>query len=479
MTLRSNARTIIAIDRSCECGSLLRLRSALLFAASFLLLAAMSRPGAAADAVAPTIPGLVVSAPTASGPVPGSVVQPQPGLFDAPTKPKTATASADPGPTADPASKSKSTAGSAGKATKTKVRTSSVTPKTSTASETRIVALVNDAPITGFEVQQRSRFLALSTNIGDKARANMTAIAKDPRTNERLKAILQETVKDNQGKSRDQVIAAFEKRKQAFVQQLQQQAIASARSSVLPGMAKQALDELIEEHLKLGEAKKLSVKVSETEVNKVFEDMAKRNKMSAKEFASHIARQGADASVIRSRLRASLAWREVVRRRYGHQITVSQRDIEQMAQKDSGEAALELQLHRITLSTTGNVDQKAIAARLIEANTLRGQFKGCTGSAALAKSKDNAKFEDLGFKALNTFGEPTRSLLLSARDGEMLPANLGASGVELYAVCGRRAQKVDDDKRQAAENALTSREFEKLAQRYLYDLRKDALIEMR
>ena len=61
----------------------------------------------------------------------------------------------------------------------------------------------------------------------------------------------------------------------------------------------------------------------------------------------------------------------------------------------------------------------------------------------------------------------------------MLPANLSAAGVELYAVCGRRAVKVDEEKRQAAESQLTMQEFDKLAQRYLHDLRKDSLIEMR
>jgi peptidyl-prolyl cis-trans isomerase SurA len=70
-------------------------------------------------------------------------------------------------------------------------------------------------------------------------------------------------------------------------------------------------------------------------------------------------------------------------------------------------------------------------------------------------------------------------LLLNAKDGEMLPANLSANGVELYAVCGRRLQKIDEAKRQAAENKLTMQQFDQLSQRYMHDLRKDALIEMR
>lgn len=422
----------------------------------------------------PSIPGLVVSVP--SGPAPGPVSAP--GLFVTP-------------PTQAPAS----TPPAAKKAEpKKKVapvkKTAKAQPPTATdATEgsdgppqkggTSIVALVNDEPITGFAVEQRARFMALSTNISDKVRARMQAFAQDPKTNERLKAILQETIAANPGKSREQVIAAFEARKKAFVTSLQKQAVEGARSGSLPGMRKQALQELIEERLKLQEAKKLSITVADADVEKVFKDMAQRNKMSSAEFAQHVTAQGADANVIKSRLRASLAWREVVRKRYGHQINVSQRDIESLAVRAGGEETQELKLGLITIATPGNLDQRAMAARLAEANAMRASFKNCSGLAALAKTRENAQFQDLGFKKPSTIAEPTRSLLLSAKDNEMLPGNLSANGVELYAVCGRRALKLDEEKRQAAENQLTMQEFEKLAQRYMHDLRKDALIEMR
>ena len=61
--------------------------------------------------------------------------------------------------------------------------------------------------------------------------------------------------------------------------------------------------------------------------------------------------------------------------------------------------------------------------------------------------------------------------------GKFLSARGGF--VDHVARLGRRTVKVDEEKRLAAENQLTMQEFEKLAVRYLYDLRKDALIEMR
>jgi peptidyl-prolyl cis-trans isomerase SurA len=412
---------------------------------------------------APSIPGLVVAPPTTPGPHSSGA----PGVFVAPpSRPAAAPQPAKPSPKKSSSHKTRKHSRSAD---------ASPVPRRSTS----IVALVNDEPITGFNVEQRARFLALSGNIADRARARMKAYAQDPKTNERLKAILKETIAANRGKSREQVIAAFEARKKAFVTGLQKQAVESARASLIPNLRKKALDELIEERLKFQEAKRLSIVVSDDDVKKLFNDMAQRNKMTSAQFEQHLEKQGASPNVLKARLKASLVWREVVRKRYGHQINVSQREIEDFAMRSGGEDGQELNLSLITIVTPGNPDQRAMAARLSEANAIRAKFRDCKSMAQLAKQLPNARFQELGYKKASSIAEPTRSLLLSARDGEMLPANLSGGSVELYAVCGRRGATLNEEKRKAAENQLAMQEFERLAERYIYDLRKDALIEMR
>jgi peptidyl-prolyl cis-trans isomerase SurA len=70
-------------------------------------------------------------------------------------------------------------------------------------------------------------------------------------------------------------------------------------------------------------------------------------------------------------------------------------------------------------------------------------------------------------------------MLLSAKDGDMLPPGTGAHGVEIYAVCGRRAIKADSKQREQVQAELQQKEFELLARRHLLDLRQDAHIEVR
>ncbi len=409
-----------------------------------------------------SIPGLVVTLPPspAAAPVVASPVEPPAAAAKAAPKPKPKAK----GPTTT-ASTNKAAGGSG----------------VGGGSGQGIAALVNDEPITAYEVEKRAGFLALSANIQDRARANMKAIAENPETNNRLRAILEETIKANPGKTREQVVAAFEERKKAFVVNLQKQAVTNARASALPGMRKTALDELIEERLKLQAGSRQSITVSNDDVETQFKGMAQRNKMTSQQFEAHVTQQGADPGVIKARLKASLTWREVIRRRFGPQINVSSRDVDKFvaASPANNEEIVELQIHKITLSTPGKLDQKAMALRLTEAEALRAKFSGCKATATLAKAETNATFEDLGTRKAATISEPTRSLLLQAKEGEMLPATLSATGVELYALCGRRTAKVDEQKRQQAENELTMKEFERLSQRHLFDLKKDSLIEIR
>ena len=120
-----------------------------------------------------------------------------------------------------------------------------------------------------------------------------------------------------------------------------------------------------------------------------------------------------------------------------------------------------------------------MARRYAEAEGLRRRFEGCKSMAGLAKDAANARFDDLKFIKPGSVPEPTRSMLLSAKDGDVLPPATAGAGIEIYAVCGRRAIKADEKQREKAQEELAQKEFETAAKRYLRDLRQDAHIEYR
>ena len=356
-------------------------------------------------------------------------------------------------------------------------KTASRGPSGSGSSSQSIVALVNDEPITGYEIQQRAAILG-GGNINAKAQANFQAMIKSPKTTERLKAILAETIKANQGKSKDEIIAIFDARKKAFGASLQKQAVDSARSEASPAVRKSAIEELIDEKLKLQEAKRQNVVIADDEVKRIITGIMERNKLSEAEFARQL---GGSLDPMKTRIRTTLSWNEVVRRRYGSQVAITTSEVDKFVAASSAAAEDQVELHvqRIRIALPAKIDQTVMAKRMQDAETIRAKFKDCKSSGSIATGVPGAKFEDLGKRRPSAIPEPTRSLLLTASDGEMLPPAVGDVGIELWMVCGRDVVKGEDQKRNQAEGELKQKEFEVLAKRALKDLRQDAHIEYR
>lgn len=345
------------------------------------------------------------------------------------------------------------------------------------AEQRTIAALVNDEPITGYEIDQRAMMLS-GTNIQAQAKANFEAIIKNPKTSERLKQILQETAQSNQGKSREEIIAIFERRKKEYGISLQRQAFESARATSLPAMKKQALEELIDDRLKTQEAKRQGVTIEDAEVDRIVKSIADRNKMSVEQFQKQI---GGSLEPIKTRIRATLSWNEVVRRKFAPLINVSNRDVDKLIATSSitGNEDVELKVQRIRITMPAKIEEHGVAARIQEADKIRQKYTGCQTTAATAAGVSGASFEDLGKRRASTIPEPTRTLLVNAADGEMLPPAVNDGAIELWVVCGRETVNATEAKRNQAEGELKQREFELMAKRYLKDLREDAHIEYR
>jgi peptidyl-prolyl cis-trans isomerase SurA len=76
----------------------------------------------------------------------------------------------------------------------------------------------------------------------------------------------------------------------------------------------------------------------------------------------------------------------------------------------------------------------------------------------------------------SSIAEPMRSMLLSAKDNEVLPPVATDAGVDLYAVCGRRSAGGQSQQEQAKQH-LQAKQLEIFAERHLRNLKQEANIE--
>jgi peptidyl-prolyl cis-trans isomerase SurA len=356
-------------------------------------------------------------------------------------------------------------------------------PSQSGRSEQAIVLLVNDEPITAYEIQQRANFLALQGATGltpelkAKAESRWAQITKDPKINERLNAMMRERKVATQEQAQVVQKEFVMKLQHDMLDQLQRE----SRAAMMPKFKKEAQEELIDERLKLQEAKRGGIEITDADVRRMMKTLADRNKMTEEQFAQHLKGMGVDIATMNERTRAQAAWREVVRRKFSAQIAITSRDVDRMISataSETGADTVELQVQKIILPTPGKMDQAALAKRYAEADGLRQRIGGCNAMGSLAKEV-NARFDDLKYIKPSAISEPTRSMLLNARDGDVLPPTTTAGGIEIYAVCGRRSIKADEKEREKAQEELAQKEYEIMAKRQLRDLRQDAHIEYR
>ena len=132
----------------------------------------------------------------------------------------------------------------------------------------------------------------------EQAKENFQRLVKAESTNAQFRAIQEEVIRANQGKSREQIIAIFQERQKQFAMSLQKQALDSARAGILPQLRKDAKEELIDERLKLQEAKKLGIEVTDDDVKRMLQGLAESNKMTYDQFAQHLKGMGVDISTM-------------------------------------------------------------------------------------------------------------------------------------------------------------------------------------
>ena len=340
-----------------------------------------------------------------------------------------------------------------------------------------ILVMVNDDPITLYDINSRAAFLSLNANIGKDANARFKRMIRSKQTIAVFKKMQRDVVLNNQGLPRSELIKIFRAKQKRYAKKLQKRAIDGARNSKIPRMRAKALKELIEEHLKLQGAKRVNVTIPDADIDKVIASIAKRNKKTPAQFAANLRRLGTHISTLKSRLKANFAWRRMISRRFGRLVSINDAQIDDVlssSEAAKGGDSVKLKLKRITLGVPKSSGQGLIAKRYAEAEQMARRFRGCKSMSRLAKGIKAASYKDLGLRSVGEFAEPAKTMLLSTSDGKITAPILTNDGIVFYAVCGRRAVAGNEKQRAAAKGRLRQTEFEILAKRHMRDLRAEA-----
>jgi len=134
-------------------------------------------------------------------------------------------------------------------------------------------------------------------------------------------------------------------------------------------------------------------------------------------------------------------------------------------------------LRPILFLVTPGAPDAGYESRRKEAEALRGRFKGCEESIPGVRAMRDVAVRETVVRSSADLPEALRKVLDSIPVGQLTAPEVTRHGIEMFAVCSKQESKSDTPGRRAARETLMSERFERESKKYLRLLRKNALIE--
>jgi peptidyl-prolyl cis-trans isomerase SurA len=247
---------------------------------------------------------------------------------------------------------------------------------------------------------------------------------------------------------------------------------------------KEVINELIDEKLKIKEAKKFGVDPTGSDIDQSYAGMSERMRLTPDQLTKSLESQGIRPDTLKARIRADMVWTSLVRGRYKESLQVGEKDVATAVKGDGTDenqqaTAFEYKMQPIVLVVPRGSAPAAIEARQKEAEALRNRVQSCAEANAFFKSMPNAAIRETVTKTSADIPPVLRELLDKTPIGHLTAPEVTKQGIEMVALCGRNPTTVDTPKKREIREKMYSQKFEAKSKWYLNEIRKAAMIEYR
>jgi peptidyl-prolyl cis-trans isomerase SurA len=243
----------------------------------------------------------------------------------------------------------------------------------------------------------------------------------------------------------------------------------------------EVLNELIDEKLKLKEAKRWGIDIPDSEVDSRFASMGSRMRLTADQLTQNLAKAGVGVATLKSRIRAEIAWQSLVRGRYQASLQLTDKDVltalESKKIEDKETASFDYYLRPILFIVPPGSPEAVFAERRKDAETLRGRFRDCNEGLLIARAMRDVAVRDQVTRSSGDLNPELRKVLDAVPIGQLTAPEVTRLGVEMFAICAKQESKADSPGKRQARDAIFSERFEETSKRYLKQLRSAAMIE--
>lgn len=265
---------------------------------------------------------------------------------------------------------------------------------------------------------------------------------------------------------------------------IEQRSKLNVLSTHKPADRQQVINDLIDEKLKIKEAKKFGVDPTSTDIDQAYASMSSRMRITPEQLTKSLESQGIRPDTLKARIKADMVWTSLVRGRFKESLQVGEKEVVAAVREGGGDdkeqaEAFEYKMQPIVLLVPKGSAPAFVEARQKEAETLRGRVQSCAEANAFFKAMPNAAIRDIVSKTSADIPPVLREVLDKTPIGHLTAPEITKQGVEMVALCGRNATTVETPKKKEIREKMYSEKYEAKSKAYLQEVRKAAMIEYR
>lgn len=236
----------------------------------------------------------------------------------------------------------------------------------------------------------------------------------------------------------DKVISTFDVRQRATMLLLF--ANLQPTPELLERARAQALRDLVDEQLQVGEAARFDINVTGDAIDRRMVEMAQRSDTTLDRLTGDLARSGVSVTTLRAQIRAEIAWQRLIAGMYNSRVRISERDITETQQRIAANARRpqyemsEIFLPADTPAEFNQMEQGAM--RLLEQMQQRAPFPMV--ARQFSQSPSAAAGGDLGWISATELAPELRPIAERLQSGQVSLPVRTQNGVYIIAMRNRR-----------------------------------------
>lgn len=253
----------------------------------------------------------------------------------------------------------------------------------------------------------------------------------------------------------------------------------SSREPVTKILQAAAVRQLIDERLKARAATLEGIKVTDEDLETAVQTIASKNNQDKNALVQDLAKNGIALQTLQDQLRTEILWNRLIQQKFGARVRPSEEDIRQEMDSLRQNNSVIYNLAQVLIPLKPNAPEPDTRKAFDQAKVVQGEIKNGCQDVERYKSTYARSGRLPNPMPARVLPPPIQDALANLEDNVASDPVRSDEGFHVIVVCSRQEDTSLNISEDQVRQKILSESFERFADSYLQNLRRDALVEQR